>query len=114
MTDACTIARAGSRTFDDDTGEYTDTPTVIYTGKCRIKPSGVEARRVQASDTAVTIWPYIVSVPMAAVGIHAGDELTVTSSVDPALTDKTLVVRSIVAGTHVTARRIGCEDQATR
>lgn len=112
MIDTCHISRAGGgRTFDKTTNTYSDGATDIYTGKCRVKPSSLSSNTtVQAGEQAVGLWPYVVSVPLSVSGVELGDVVRITSSRDPALEDRELRVRVVGRGTHLTARRLECEE----
>lgn len=116
MVDACTITRVTPGTvFNETTGQYDDTPppTTVYTGKCRVKPRDNADRVVQYGQEAVSLWPYIVSIPMAESGVELDDIVTVTASaLDTALVGAGFRVRQVLAGSHLTARRLGCERNA--
>jgi hypothetical protein len=115
MADTCTISRGGGSTvFDPDTGEYVTTVgEAIYTGACRVKPRDNADQVVEAGGTNVSLFPYVVSVPVGAVAYEVDDLVTVTAgALDPALVGLVLRVRQISVGTHLTARRLGCEVDA--
>ena len=113
MTDTCTITRAnGEPTYNPSTLTYTTpTPTTVYTGKCRVKPSVLSGNTtVQAGEERVALWPFSISVPFSATDVELDDIVTVTSSADASLVGRPLRVRSIARGTNVTARRLDCEE----
>lgn len=115
MVDACTITRpSGTSTFNPTTGQSTPgSPTAVYTGACRVKPRDNADRVVQFGQEAVSFWPYLVSVPMSVTGIALDDVVTVTASaLDPALVGLVLRVREVLSGSHLTARRLSCEENA--
>jgi len=115
MVDTCTITRGtSSQTFDPATGTYATTPGVsVYTGPCRVKPAGTSDRVVEAGGQAVSLFPFVVSVPISAVQFAVDDRVTVTvSTLDPALVGTVLRVVQVAAGSHLTARRLGCEVDA--
>ena len=115
MVDACTIARGtDASVFDPDTGEYTSTPgQTLYTGPCRVKPRDNADRVVDAAGEPVTLLPYLVSVPIDTVQYEVDDRITVTAAaLDPALVGLVLRVREPLAGSTLTARRLGCEVDA--
>lgn len=111
MVDACTITRGGGApTFDATTGTYTAaTGSTVYTGKCRVKPQNLADRVAQAGERPVSLWPFSVSIPIAA-DADLDDVVTVTASADSTLVDRTFRVRSVARGTFITARRLDCEE----
>lgn len=117
MVDECLITRGTTQgTFNTTTLEYdTVAATEVYDGKCRVKPTGGQAsdRQAQAGERQIALWPFTVSVPISVTGIQPDDLVTVTaSSLDADLVGLQLRVRSVVQGTHITARRLGCEVTA--
>lgn len=116
MVDACTITRTvAGTTFDETTGAYTGgSSTAVYSGKCRVKPRDNADRVVQFGEEAVSFWPFIVSVPMSVTTIELDDMVTITASaLDPALAGLSLRVREVLSGSHLTARRLSCEENAS-
>lgn len=115
MVDACTITRGTTgTTYDSDSDSYTTTPGAgVYAGRCRVKPRDNADRQVEAGGETVSLWPYVVSVPMAASGIDLDDTVTVTAAaMDPELVGLVLRVRDVPKGSTLTARRLGCEVQS--
>lgn len=113
MVDACVITRGTSgKVYDAGTDTYTATPgATVYSGACRVKPRDNVDRQVEAGGETVTIWPYVVSVPMTATGIALDDTVTVTAAgLDPELVGLVLRVRAVPVGSLLTARRLGCEE----
>ncbi len=114
MVDACTVTRASAETtFNTTTLQYTAVAaTSVYTGKCRVRPSGGQAsdRQAQAGERQVSLWPFVVSVPISVTGLAVDDLVTVTASaLDADLGGLQLRIREVIQGTHITARRLGCE-----
>lgn len=113
MTDTCQITDTD---YDHPTGVDAGTgrdlyPQVtLYDGPCRVKPNPGMPRPAQVGDSPVMKLNYIVSVPLSVTGLRAGNLVRITSATDPQLADRMLRVRSIVAGTQVTARRLDCEE----
>lgn len=118
MVDECTITRGGDTgTMNETTLQYDDPEpgTTVYTGKCRVKHASGQAsdRVIQYGEQAVSLWPFQVSIPVSVTGVQVDDIVTITSStLDPDLVDTELRVRDVVRGTHITARRLGCELNA--
>jgi hypothetical protein len=128
MVDSCTITRGGGgQVFDPATGQYVTTPgETLYSGPCRVKPQNTADRVVESGGQAVSLWPFVVSVPMAlepyedefgdaykTVAFQVDDLVTVTASqLDTAMVGLVLRVRQVALGSHLTARRLGCELNA--
>ena len=115
MADTCTITRPGTPVFDSATGTYTTPSTTVYTGKCRVRTRSIgflRDRQAEAGEELVTIWPYIVAVPISASDVQVLDLVTITASADPLLVDATMRVRIANAGTNANARKLDCEDIA--
>ncbi len=115
MQDSCVINVESAGLVYDPTSD-TDVPAAgaqLYAGPCRVKPAPTD-RVVEAGAQTVSLFPFTVSVPVDATAYSIGDLVTVTACVlDPALVGKVLRVRQVLAGSHLTARRLGCEMRAT-
>ena len=114
MTDACTITRGtGTRTYDETTDTYVVVPgPLLYTGPCRVKPRNNVDRVVEAGAQTVSLFPFVVSVPISSVHFDVDDTIVITASaLDPALPGMRLRVRSPLEGSQISARRLGCEVQ---
>jgi hypothetical protein len=114
MADTCTIVRVTGRgSFNTSTGTYgASASSSVYSGKCRVMPRDNEDHVVAAGDRPIALWPFVVSVPMSATGIDVDHLVTITAvgeSSDPELVGMVLRVRQVAHGTHITARRLGCE-----
>lgn len=110
MTDACTIARPTTAPVTDPvSGAVTYPETTIYTGRCRARPAG-GGHQVEAGEDITQVFGLRVSVPISVTGVRADDVVTVTASADGSLVGKRLRVREIERGSHITARRLRCEE----
>lgn len=114
MSDTCTISRGGSAepTYDETLREMVAAAgTAVYAGPCRVKARPTEDRVVELGETTVSLRSYVVSLPIDATGIKVDDVVVVTSSaLDGDLVDKQMRVLDVQAGSHVTARRLICEE----
>ena len=111
MTDACVITRITGRVLNPTTGALVDTTTTVYTGKCRFKAQqSARPRDLAAGETAVPENAPVVSVPITVTAVNEGDRVSITASNDPGAVGKTLLVRTVLAGTHITARRLLCGE----
>lgn len=114
MTDAGRLFR---RDYDHPTGVdpvtkrdiYND--TTLYAGPARIKPSA-GTRQAVAGDSPVVLIGYTVSLPLSVVDVRANDLWETTASADGRLLTVLLKVRSVVAGSQVTARRLDCIESS--
>lgn len=113
MVDACVIADADADgELDEDTGVYVPTPGASrYTGPCRVRVQSVQDSSVEAAERVVVLRSYIVSVPMSVDDAQVNDVVTITASVlDSSLPGTRLRVQDVPKGTHLTARRLVCEE----
>lgn len=111
MTDACTITRVvpGSRVWDATTQQYTETDQTVYSGPCRIKIW--RGQDEQAAEAEVNVQRYYLDLPLTgtAPDVRRYDKVTITSSLNPALVGRVLVLTNAEAETTDTALRITCE-----
>lgn len=115
MVDTCTItAGAATEVYDEATDTYvTPAGAVRYSGACRVKPRPHADRVVEAGAETVSLWPYLVSVPMGVTGVELDDNVIVTAcALDPSLVGTRLRVRQVQQGSHLTARRLSCEVES--
>lgn len=114
MTDACTITEAG--TGDPIYDPVTDTyqypaVTVVYDGKCRVRPARTEDRSRDAGADVVTTRSSVISIPMDVTAVSVDAVVLITASAqDPALADTRFRVVGVTKGSQVTARRLVCEE----
>lgn len=116
MRDSCQIVRrapSGARSYDPVSMTYaTAAPTVLYTGKCRVRPRDVLDKVVEAGEEPTSMWTYMVSVPFAAVtDLRADDEVRLTASADASLVSRRLRITAVARGTDITARRLLVVDE---
>ena len=110
MIDECIIRRGdGEPTFDDTTGEYVAGSTVVYQGKCQVKPEG--GFEIESGGTEIIKHRILVKVPVAgSVGVRPDDQVEVTiATLDPDLAGAMLAVVETPTGTYLSARRLVCE-----
>jgi hypothetical protein len=111
MVDTCTITRETGRTTDVDSGLTTKTTSTLYAGKCRIQQPGRMARPEQVGEAQVYQLLIEVQLPMAVTGLAVGDVVAVTASaLDPDLVGRHFWIKDLAHKTHMTARRVGCEE----
>jgi hypothetical protein len=113
MSSVCTIrARAtGEPTTDPVSGQVTvPLGAVVYSGPCRVRPTGTQARTVDAGAAELSTFDYLVSVPFSVTAVMEGHRLTITASPDPALVGVEVEVQKVDRGEHITARRLSCNE----
>lgn len=114
MVDACTISRPGEPVLDRATSALTPgTPTVLYTGKCRIKAQRTPTP-TEAGEERQVVARYELALPFSAVPaqpIRLADTVILTASADPRLIGQVMTVMAIDYGSTATAWRMTLEDQ---
>lgn len=110
MEDACTITRDGARTLNEATGQYSNTPSTVYTGPCRLVVPPRSPQDVAAVGQVEVVQRARLDLPVtASAGVKDGDVVTFTASVDPALVGAKYRLRGLAGQTHATARRFFVE-----
>jgi hypothetical protein len=113
MVDACIVtAGGGAPTWDDANGQW-DAPasSTVYEGKCRVQTTLTAEGKPDAGEREWTVQSLAVAVPMSVVGVGIGDIVTVTASeFDPDLVGRVFTVAALAHKTHMTARRLRCEE----
>jgi len=110
MDDECTVTREGTRTLDESTGQYSQTPSTIYSGVFRMVVPPRAPQDVVAVGQVEAVTRPRADFPVAAsAAVRDGDVLTVTVSGDPALLGQKFRLRGFAGQTHGTARRFFVE-----
>lgn len=114
MVDTCIIDRRSGSVLDEDTGQYVDTYTTVYSGKCRIQVTDPGGRAADAGEQTSQIQSLVLQVPMTVSGVKVDDRVSLTASaLDPDLVGRTFRVSDLMHKTHATARRLPVEEVAT-
>lgn len=116
MVDACTISAPDVQgPLDEATGLYTPVPGASrYIGACRVKVDATQGHQVDAAQRLISQRSYVVSVPMTVLTVAVNDVVRVTASVlDPALAGTRLRVVDVPKGSHLTARRLTCQESTS-
>lgn len=108
MSSACTVFATGEPVTDPNTGEVTHAPATVWSGPCRVRPAGTQARETDAGGSELFTYDYLISVPFAVVSVFEKHRVTVTSSPDAALVGVTMEVQKVDRGDTITARRLSC------
>lgn len=109
MIDACDIVRYGEPVLNVETGQNERSEQVIYQGKCRVRPAGAQ-REAEVGVTHLEMLQHQVSIPFSVTAVRAHDHVRITECVDASFIGLELTVRGIARGTHITARRLWCEE----
>lgn len=113
MDDVCTITREGSKTLNESTGLYVQTPSTVYSGACRLVVQPRQPQDVAAVGQIEVVQHARLDLPMAAsAGVRDGDVVTFTASLDAGLVGRTYRLRGFAGQTHATARRFFVEAYA--
>jgi len=113
MVDACVLTRRTAPIpLNESTGIHAPgTPTTIYTGKCEVQMPQSANRNPGAGDVEWTVQALVLKLPMSVVGAQVDDTVTITASqLDPDLVGRVLKVVSLAHKSHMTARRLACEE----
>lgn len=114
MVDECVIRRRTGETTDPESGEITPTYADVYSGRCRVQQTSAQAAQEDAGEDYQLLLRLEVHLPMSVIGLEAGDEVAITSSVhDPDLPGRTFLIRDLAHKSHATARRVGVTERTS-
>jgi hypothetical protein len=112
LVDTCTISRPGAPTLNRTTSVLTPgTPTVLYSGACRLKPQRVP-RNEEAGERLTVVARYELALPFASLAaddLQTGDTVTITASGDTRLVGELFAVMAVDFSSTATAWRITVE-----
>lgn len=107
LEDECTIHTLDDPVFDENTGEYTNPTTQVYSGKCNLTPySGAGEIDEAIGGESVVTRNYRLTLPYTAGNIPKEAVVTMTVSEDSALVGRTFRVDHSGGETFQTARRL--------
>jgi len=111
MTSKCTISRTSTPIFNESTGEYDETSTLIYSGICKIKIGGNQASQIEAAGQILIAQDSTLSLPVLLSGaVREDDVATITENdLDAALVGLLFRVKAGHSQTNATARRLPVE-----
>jgi hypothetical protein len=108
MVDTCVIRRRSGDTTDPYSGVVTAAYVNPdpYSGKCRLRQVQALPETHDVGEDYVVLSRLQLQLPVSAVGLQVGDEVTVTASAhDPDLPGKVFLIRGPAVGSEITARR---------
>jgi hypothetical protein len=112
MVSKVKITRAGGQpVLDEDTGDYVyPPPTVVYTGKCRLRLPNLNVKQVDAAGQQLVVQQSVLSIPLAAVGVKPNDVAEIThNQLDESLSGQKFRIVGNSEQTISTARRFSIE-----
>ena len=111
MVDECVITRPGEPVTDNDTGEVTNTGTVVYEGKCQVQSKNSSTANPEAGGAVFTVVSRQVKIPANAAEVLDGDEVKLTKSLLNAFTvGKVYRVEGFTPDTYDTAFRLPVKE----
>lgn len=110
MPDMGVVTRAGARTLNQSTGLYEQTPTTIYTGKCKVVlPKQFPNDSAAVGQVLVESRPRLDLPVLDSAGIRDGDLFECTAGGDPALVGLKWKLKGVSAQSQTSARRFWLE-----
>ncbi len=111
MLDTVTIRRKTGTGFNETTGQYTDTTSTVYTGKCKLQDAGRTLQgEAEAGRREVITLSSFLHLPVSVTAVQVDDVAEVTASQDPGAVGRKLRVAQLDYKTFATARRLQVED----
>lgn len=106
MVDACTVQRKTGES-EGPGGVISPTWSQVYAGKCRVQVRTEAGSPADVGEASVIITRHEIHLPISAVGILEGDQVTMTAATyDPDLVGRTYAVRDVLTKSEATARRV--------
>ena len=114
MQDTLAVERQSGTTLDPDTLAEVPAYVPVYAGPGRIqRPGALSPRENVAGGFEFDVRAVLAQLPLSAVGILAGDRVTVTAVgplTDPDLLGLVATVQANLTKTHPTKRTLVCEE----
>lgn len=107
MTSTAVVDRVTGRVLDQNTAEYTDTYSPVYSGRCRVQTPDALPHTPEAGGREWTLNRFELHVPASTQPgtFKPGDRVTVGSVVGKVVSERP-------AKTHETKRVVFCEVQS--
>lgn len=80
MLDTCMITRPGTPVTDPISGDVTNTPITVYSGKCKVQSKDSATSNPEAGEATFTVVSRQVHIPANAADVKDGDVVTITAS----------------------------------
>lgn len=109
MHDTCTVRRKTGTVFSESTGQYTDTSSTVYTGKCKLQDRIIQGEAEAGGREVITL-SSVLHLPVSVTGVQVDDVAEITASQDLAAVGRRLRVAQVFYKSYATARRLQVED----
>ena len=111
MDDTVKGTHGSTSVWDEERGEYVETPATVYEGPARFRFASASGRAVDDASAVVTIQAGVMSLPVAGTGhIKIGTLFEITASkCDVGNVGRRFRITAIHPQTHSTARRFQVE-----
>lgn len=111
MTSACTITRVTGRVLDESTGQYADTTSTIYSGKCELRFDSAVLNEVDGQARIATEQAPLLKLPVdGSAGVKVGDSGALTAHpLDAGMVGLKFRVAGVHSKTRATSRRLPLE-----
>lgn len=110
MLDTCIIRRKTGTVFNETTGQYTDTSSTVYTGKCKLQDRVIQSGESQAGGREVITLSSVLHVPVSVTTVHVDDVAEMSASQDPWAVGRKLRVAQLASKSYLKSRRLQVED----
>lgn len=114
MRDACTVHGDPVQVWNPTTLQYDEVPTVVYTGKCRVRLAGTQASQGEQAGQLFVEQGATLSLPFSeatSADVRKDHVVTITASeTDPGLVGAKYTIEARLRQTHATARRFPIKE----
>lgn len=114
MVDECIINGEPVRVWNPEKLDYDLTPTVVYTGKCRVRLAGTQATQGEQAGQLFVEQGATLSLPFSeptSADVRKDHVVTITASEsDPGLVGAKYTIEARLRQTHATARRFPIKE----
>lgn len=110
LPDTGTIRRDGPKTLNETTGLYTQTPTTVYAGICKVViPKQFPNSSAAVGQVLVEVHARLDLPVIASAAVRDGDVLTLDTSGDPALVGRKFKLSGFAGQSQTSVRRFWLE-----
>ena len=111
MLDSCTITRPGEVVTDPETGDVTNSTTIVYAGRCKVQSKNSATSSPEAGGAVFTVVSRQVHIPVDDnLVIKDGDVVTITAAAQAIRVGKQYRVEGFTPDTFDTAFRLPVKE----